>query len=266
MADLSKIILPSGTEYNLKDAAAREAIANINSFDYVVSTDAATTPYGVQWDDDGTTITGTLVASSTTMHKIYLVPLEDEDDNNYFDEYITIQTGTSTYVWEKFGSTKIDLSSLGDLAYEDTASGTVNDYVTGASGSFSGTAATISITPEGSVSAPTISVSSAGSTETIHNPTKATVATAVTTAAPGATAPSNPLTYYSVSGETLSLYQLGYNTGDSITTSDVTVKTSDASYTASSPTFTGTASSASYTPAGDVSVTLTTGSKTITVS
>jgi len=91
----------------------------------------------------------------------------------------------------------------------------------------------------GTVGAPTISVSSAGATTTIKNPTKATVATAVTAAAPGATAPSNNLTYYSVSNEVLSLYQIGYNTGDSISTEDVTVKTGDASYTAGTPTFTG---------------------------
>ena len=33
---------------------------------------------------------------------------------------------------------------------------------------------------------------------------------------------------------------MGYTTGDSITTSNVTVKTGDASYSASSPAFTGT--------------------------
>ena len=95
-------------------------------------------------------------------------------------------------------------------------------------------------TPAGSVSAPTISVDSAGATTTIKNPTAATVATAVNAVAPGGTAPSNPITYYSVSGETLSLYQLGYTTGNSITTENVTVKTGDASYTASAPSFTGT--------------------------
>lgn len=102
------------------------------------------------------------------------------------------------------------------------------------------TTGTATYTPAGSVSAPTISIDSAGSTTTIKNPTKATVATAVTVAAPGETAPSNALTYYSVANETLSLYQIGYNTGDSITTSNITVKTGDASYTATQPSFTGT--------------------------
>ena len=119
--------------------------------------------------------------------------------------------------WHEFG----DMSGLGSLATKNSASATY--------------------TPAGNVAAPEITVASAGSTTTIHNPTKATVATAVTAAAPGATAPDNAVTYYSVSGETLTFYQLGYNTGDSITTSDVTVKTGDASYSASAPAFTGTA-------------------------
>jgi len=66
------------------------------------------------------------------------------------------------------------------------------------------------------------------------------VAKTVVAAAPGATAPENSLTYYSVSNETLSLYQLGYTTGASIATSNVTVKTGDAAYEATAPKFTGT--------------------------
>lgn len=100
---------------------------------------------------------------------------------------------------------------------------------------------TATYTPGGSVTAPTISVATAGSTTTIKNPTSVTVAKTVVAAAPGATAPTNNLTYYAVNGEVLSLYQLGYTTGDSITTSNVTVKDGDASYTASTPEFSGTA-------------------------
>ncbi len=104
-------------------------------------------------------------------------------------------------MWHEFG----DMSGLGDLATKDSASG--------------------SYTPAGSVSAPTITVDTAGSTSNF--------ATSVDAAAPGQTAPSNAITYYSVSNEVLSLYQLGYSTGSA--------KTSDASYEATAPTFTGTA-------------------------
>lgn len=99
---------------------------------------------------------------------------------------------------------------------------------------------TVTYTPQGSVAAPTISVATAGSTTTIKNPTSETVAKTVVAVAPGATAPANAITYYSVNNENLSFYQLGYTTGASITTSNVTVKNGDASYEASAPAFTGT--------------------------
>lgn len=95
-------------------------------------------------------------------------------------------------------------------------------------------------TPAGNITAGAITVKTAGSTGTIHNPTKVTVAKTLETAAPSATAPANAITYYAVANETLSLYQIGYTTGDSITTSDVTVKTGDAAYESANPTFSGT--------------------------
>ena len=50
----------------------------------------------------------------------------------------------------------------------------------------------------------------------------------------------NAITYYSVSDETLSLYQIGATKEDSVTLgSAVTVKTGDAAYQATAPTFTG---------------------------
>lgn len=109
-------------------------------------------------------------------------------------------------------------------------------------------------TPGGTVSTPTISVKTAGSTTTIKNPTKETVAKTVTAAAPSSSV-SNEVTYYSVANENLTLYKIGYTTGDSITTSNVTVKTGDAAYQNSAPTFTGTASTVTVTgtPSGTVS-------------
>ena len=96
-------------------------------------------------------------------------------------------------------------------------------------------------TPAGSVAAPSISVATAGSTATVNNPTSQTVAKTVVAAAPEQTAPDNAITYYSVANEVLTLFQLGYTTGDSISTSEVTVKTGDAAYEASAPAFSGTA-------------------------
>lgn len=110
---------------------------------------------------------------------------------------------------------------------------------------------------------PTISLKTAGTTDTIHNPTAVTVTKTVTAAAPGATAPANAITYYSVSGETLSLYQLGYTTGASITTADVTVKTGDGAYQSNaiavptSAAFTGTKVQLAGTTTANGSITMT---------
>jgi hypothetical protein len=298
MANLEQITLPSGTTYDIVDAGARALIAALNNWEYVLSVDAATTPYGVEWDDSGTTIVGTLVASSTTKYKIYLVPGEDGSSNNIYDEYVTIEPTTRNYDWEQLGSTSIDLSNLGDLAYKDTASGSVTVPKTFTT-SFTGKAGTVSVsgtttgsvstsktqaaiidriakgqtapvtyTPAGTVSAPTISISSAGSTATVEGIDSV-----------------GSMPTFTVSGTTLKI------TAGSVPTKAqaVTVKTSDASYTASQPKFTGTGaglytneqvvtgasftgssmtSTGSFTPEADSisTVTATTESKTVTVS
>lgn len=54
-------------------------------------------------------------ASADTMGTLYLVPSEDQSEpNNIKDEYITLsktEGGTTTYSWEKIGTTEIDLSN-----------------------------------------------------------------------------------------------------------------------------------------------------------
>ena len=195
MADISKIMLPSGTTYDIKDAVARSSIGGA-----IIIRGTTTTAL----TDEATTNPITISGDSYTAVA---------NDAVFYGKKEFVFDGTK---WHEFG----DMSGLGALAAKDSASATY--------------------TPAGSVAAPTISVATAGNTGTIHNPTKVTVAKSVTAAAPGATAPDNSITYYSVSNETLSLYQIGYTTGDSITTSDVTVKTGDAAYSATAPAFTGT--------------------------
>lgn len=97
--------------------------------------------------------------------------------------------------------------------------------------------------PGGTITAPTISVASAGTSTSINNPTSKTVMTGISTAAPSQTPANNAVIYYEYDSENemLTLKQLTYSTGASITTSPVTVKTGDAAYSASAPTFTGTA-------------------------
>ena len=128
-------------------------------------------------------------------------------------------------------------------------------------------------TPAGTVSAPTISLETAGSTTQIKNPSSKTVVTGVTSSDPSSTAVSGAMSYmtYTENTETLSFKQIAVATGASITTSNVTVKTGDGSYTAGTPTFTGTdvymdvkgvqvtAGSGTVSASGDISATATGG-------
>lgn len=251
MPQISKITLPSGTVYDLKDAYARNTISSLVGGDAIIFVGVSSTAL----TDGGTqkpTIDGSQVNPGAGQLFFY---------------------GTKEFIWGQDNKWHElgDLDSLGDLAYKDTASASYQPTGTVSAPTFTGTSfnSSGSYTPEGSVTAPIISVDTAGSTTTIKNPTSVTVAKTVVAAAPGVTAPANSLTYYSVTDENLSLYQIGYTTGASITTSNVTVKDGDATYTASTPTFTGTAKNVTVSgiPTGDVSQPTFTGTQsTITVS
>ena len=236
---ISTITLPSGTTYEIADLAARAAAGAGISF--VRSTNAASTPYGVKWMDGATEITGTLVASDDTNSQIYLVPMISEAKDIYA-EYITVNTSsssTATYIWEKLGTTDIDLSDFGDLAYKDSASGTITpsgsievNESSGSgtsytpSGSIAVNAASgsgTSYTPEGSISAPTISVSSAGTTASVT---------------PFGSAGTLPELTMTVSEGNLSI-SFSQGTLPSAGTA-ISCKTGDASYEATAPIFTGT--------------------------
>ena len=128
MAEISKITLPTGTTYDIKDQGARDLIANLNSFEYTVCSTAATTPKDVIGYPNGTAssaVTGTLVASEDTTHKIYLVGniVNPELAGDQFREYITVQNSNGNYFWEMFGTIGSVISGLGNLAFKDSASG-----------------------------------------------------------------------------------------------------------------------------------------------
>lgn len=233
---ISKFQVPSGTVYDIKDAEARELISALGSpLEFQGSTttalsDGATTNPIVINGENYTAVRGDVATYKPS---------------GVDHEFEFVFNGTH---WQEFGST----GSLRALAFKDSASGTVTPtgsvmVSTATTVNRASTVGTEEIdathektyTPSGTIGGITVSLSSAGSTSTIKNPTAKTVATAVQAVAPGGTAPSNAVTYYSVQNETLSLYQLGYTTDDSIQTTNVTVKTGDASYSASTPTFTG---------------------------
>lgn len=124
MADISRIQMPSGNVYDIKDAVARQAIAGGVSF--IIAWNGSSTPVvadipaGVVVTYNGTDYTGTLAADSSQAGAFYLVASSDTAQNIY-SEYVAIGT-TGSKTWEKLGDTTIDLSDLGALAYKDSVS------------------------------------------------------------------------------------------------------------------------------------------------
>lgn len=226
MDDISQIKLPNGTTYNIKDANARERIEALESFTtYLGVTTTALT-------DGATTNPITINGQSVTAQSGNIVLYGNQE---------FIFDGTH---WNQFG----DLSSLGSLAYKNTASGSFTPAGTVSQPSFTGdtmnstgsftpagsvkltnsnkTAAvspassgTVTYTPDGTVSAPTISVKTAGTTTTVNSITGV-----------------GTLPNYTVSGEVLTLTRGTLPTKGS----NQTVKTGDAAYQATAPEFTGT--------------------------
>lgn len=267
MPDISKITLPTGNTYDIKDTQARADIAAIQGaiaggVTFMGETTTALT--------DGSTASSIVINGNTvTAVKGYLVVYGNKE---------FIYNGDS---WTELG----DLDALGDLAWKDSASatytptgtvtqptftgsetnvtvtatnnnsgnyqpaGTVSQpNFTGSSSTFSGkftpegsvsvsvatssnqtatvskaSSGTATYTPEGSVAAPTISVATAGSTTTVNSITDVGSLPNLTT---------------SVTNEVLTI---GWSAGTLPTKgSDTTVKTGDATYSATAPAFTGT--------------------------
>ena len=185
MADISKFRLPSGNEYEIKDAVARQMISQGLSLKIVwtaaqyASTTApaasvlAEIPAGVEvyYNNGGSHSTGTLAASADTVGQFYLVYSKTQAGNlDVFEEYATVIGGTQavpTYSWELIGDTQIDLSNvvtgvtlnkstdtvLGESTTFALTSGSVTHgtpttaNVIGASSTFTVTQPTISVTP-----------------------------------------------------------------------------------------------------------------------
>lgn len=210
MADISKIKMPSGNTYDIKDAVARQAIAGGVSF--IVAWNGTSTPvvadipYGVTVTYNDTDYTGTLDADDAQVGAFYLVK-SSSTDNDIYDEYVPVGvTGSKT--WERLGSSTIDLSSLGDLAYKDTASvtftGGTTDTVIGSDATFSVTQPTITVTPtttniKATASGTAVSASSTdkclGSDATFTTTVTPSTSKLVTTTVPNVTAAGSASTW-----------------------------------------------------------------------
>lgn len=262
MPEIARITLPSGTTYELKDATARAAIAGGTVFLGVTTTqltDGATTQtividgesisainggiaiYGkgefiyadadLKWHEIGDTTnlgalaykdsaTGSYTPEGTVSQPTFTgssstvtITAADNTSGNYQPKGTVSKP---TFSGEELTSTG-SFTPNGSVTVTTRATANKTATVTAAS---SGTA---TYTPAGSVSAPTITVGTAGATTTVNSITAVGTLPSLTT---------------TVANETLTI---GWSAGTLPTKgSDQTVKTGDASYTASQPTFTGT--------------------------
>lgn len=149
MAEISKITLPSGNTYELKDAYARQLIAGGVSF--IVAWNGSSAPVvanipaGVVVTYNGNNYTGTLAASSAEAGAFYLVKSSTQPETlDVYDEYVVI--GSATKSWEKLGDTKLNLDDLGALAYKDnvTLSKGAGDNVLGEATTFTAASSAVS--------------------------------------------------------------------------------------------------------------------------
>ena len=119
MPEISKVQLPSGGVYDIKDATARQMISGGVSF--IVAWDGNSTPVpgnipaGVVVTYNGTDYTGTMTADSATAGAFYLVKASEtssEDDSlDIYNEYVPVgPTGSKS--WEKIGDTRVDLTNV----------------------------------------------------------------------------------------------------------------------------------------------------------
>ena len=112
--EISRITLPSGTTYYLKDATARSEIEQLMEGN-LVATIADSLPQ----------------ASQNTLGKLYLIASNNATGDIY-DEYITVTPDDGeTYAWEKIGNTDIDLTDY--IADEDSVSLDVSGSTTSSS-------------------------------------------------------------------------------------------------------------------------------------
>lgn len=244
MADISKITLPTGSTYNIKDAQARTDIQTLQGavtggMHYIGVTTTALT--------DGASTNPIVIGGNNVTAKA--------GDLAIYEALEFIYSDTDSK-WHEFGST----GSLKSLAFKDSASGSVTPSGSVSQPTFTGSSltATGNYTPEGSVSvSPTVTL----------NTTTVNSITAVGTL-PSCTLPSLST---SVASETLTIgWTAGSFSAGTLPTkgSNTTVATSVNSATATG-TFTGTqkAVSVSGTPSGTVSKPSFTGTATtVTVS
>lgn len=139
--EISKITLPNGQTYAIKDEVARAAVGAGLQIKVVDKLPAA---------------------AAATMGALYFVSDTHSDKDDIYDEYVTVKKEDS-YAWEKIGNTDVDLSNYATKAHKHkvtsnvavaahtyTPAGTLN------APAFTGSAVDVSVsgTPTGTLNAP----------------------------------------------------------------------------------------------------------------
>jgi hypothetical protein len=258
---LAQITLPTGNTYYFKDSDVRTWIGDgVTGGAEKRLSDAESAIAALSNATHWLGITTTSLSDGDTTNPI---TINSESVTAVSGDIVQVSASRAEFIfngtaWQELGTS---VGTLKAFAYVDTGTVTLTPSGSNASSAVSGSCAvtpsgTISVgtgtanyTPEGSVSAPAITIASggAGATTTIKNPTKKTVVTDMSVAAPSSTSATGELVYCSVSSETLTLSKFVETTGDSITTENVTVKTGDATYEATSPSFIGTGAELKFT-------------------
>lgn len=117
MADISKITLPSGTTYDIKDAVARDMISAGVSF--IVAWDGVSTPVAANIPAGVTagSVTGTMHPRDSVAGAFYLVKsktLPTSETLDGYDEYVVIKptSDETDWYWEKIGDTQLNLTDV----------------------------------------------------------------------------------------------------------------------------------------------------------
>jgi hypothetical protein len=245
-AYISKITLPTGSTYHIKDEEARSNITQLQTL-------ATGAMYYIGIST--TTITDGGTQNPTIDSAVKTMTANEAGAVCIFGEKEYVWNGSK---WQEFGST----GSLKALAFKDNASGSFTPTGDVSTPTFTGSSSPVTITatsdangnyqPAGEISVPSISVDTEGSTTTVNS-----ITDVGTLPSWGGSVENETLT---ISWSTGTLPSKGANT---------TVKTGDASYRATAPTFTGTKVqlAGTTTAAGTVSQPSFTGTEgTVTVS
>ena len=240
---LKQLTLPSGNTYWFKDDEVRQWIGDGSTSGAEKRlSDAESAIVALQNATHWLGITTTTLSDGSTTNPI---TINGESVTAVGGDIVQDTSGiefifsdkVNPNAWQQFGGS---IGTLKAFAYVDTGTVTITPKGSNSSSSVSGTCAvtpsgsigvgsgTANYTPAGSVSAPTITVDSAGATA------KVTGITSV-----------GSMPTYTVSNEILTITAGSTPTADT----EKTFKTGDASYSASAPTFSGTAVDLEFTGA-----------------